>query len=218
MTSTASTGPCAARCSRSARSACTSIRGPWRDGAAGQLQDRRLLPRREGSEPASATSIGGLHRAARDCRRKCTSGNGGFYVLLDQMVYRDGGAGSQRGLTPFVSLLLPLNSSVNTMPFFANGGSGLPRALRLAPARYRPRSARRTARSAASSRTLAARCEERGQRGGDPEVRVRARAHLYRPGPGLAAGAAGPSIHHQSGGTGKIPNALVLGFQLALTL
>ena len=50
------------------------------------------------------------------------NGNGVFYVLLDQMVYRDGEAGSQRGLTPFVSLLFAPSSSVNAMPFFANGG------------------------------------------------------------------------------------------------
>ena len=49
-------------------------------------------------------------------------GNGGFYFLLDQMVYRAGGPESRRGLIPFVSLLFAPDTSINTMPFFVNGG------------------------------------------------------------------------------------------------
>jgi porin len=49
-------------------------------------------------------------------------GNGGFYVLLDQMVYRHGEHGSARGLTPFVALLFSPDQDINPMPFFANGG------------------------------------------------------------------------------------------------
>lgn len=48
-------------------------------------------------------------------------GDPGLYFLFDQMVYRPEGPGSDRGLTPFVSLILqPKNR--NTMPFFVNGG------------------------------------------------------------------------------------------------
>jgi porin len=49
-------------------------------------------------------------------------GNGGFYFLLDQMVYRPGEPESRRGLIPFLSLLFAPNTSINTMPFFVNGG------------------------------------------------------------------------------------------------
>jgi len=49
-------------------------------------------------------------------------GNGGFYFLLDQMVYRPGEPESRRGLIPFVSLLFAPDTSINTMPFFVNGG------------------------------------------------------------------------------------------------
>jgi len=38
------------------------------------------------------------------------------------MVYRQGGPESRRGLIPFVSLLFAPDTSINTMPFFANGG------------------------------------------------------------------------------------------------
>jgi len=51
-----------------------------------------------------------------------SGGNAGFYLLLDQMVYRHGGPESRRGLIPFVSLLFAPDTSINTMPFFVNGG------------------------------------------------------------------------------------------------
>ena len=49
-------------------------------------------------------------------------GNGGFYFLLDQTVYQPGGPESRRGLIPFLSLLFAPDTSINTMPFFLNGG------------------------------------------------------------------------------------------------
>jgi porin len=49
-------------------------------------------------------------------------GNWGFYILLDQMIYREGGAGSKQGLTPFISLLFAPDKDINQMPFFMNGG------------------------------------------------------------------------------------------------
>ena len=125
------------------------------------------------------------------------NGNGGFYVLLDQMVYRDGGADSQRGLTPFVSLLFAPSAKRQHHAVLRQWRSGLPRALLLAPERY-GRLRRGVRRVQPPARALAARCQERGQRGGDPAVRGRARAHLYHPAETVAAGAAGPSIHHQS--------------------
>lgn len=48
-------------------------------------------------------------------------GDPGLYFLFDQMIYRHGGPESDRGLTPFISLIFqPKNR--NLMPFFANGG------------------------------------------------------------------------------------------------
>jgi porin len=42
--------------------------------------------------------------------------------MLDQMVYREGGAGSEEGLTPWVTLTLAPIERVNTLPLFAAGG------------------------------------------------------------------------------------------------
>ncbi len=49
-------------------------------------------------------------------------GNWGFYILLDQMIYREGGSDSEQGLTPFVSLLFAPDKDINPLPFFMNGG------------------------------------------------------------------------------------------------
>ena len=49
-------------------------------------------------------------------------GNYGLYALLDQMAYREGGAGSEQGLTPWVALTFAPIKGVNTLPFFAAGG------------------------------------------------------------------------------------------------
>jgi len=50
------------------------------------------------------------------------SGNYSIYGMLQQMVYRDGGAGSQKGLTVWGETALAPKSSVNTMPYFVGGG------------------------------------------------------------------------------------------------
>ncbi len=49
-------------------------------------------------------------------------GNYGLYVLLEQMAYREGGLGSEQGLTPWVALTFAPIDRVNTLPFFAAGG------------------------------------------------------------------------------------------------
>ena len=48
-------------------------------------------------------------------------GNSGYYFLVDQMVYRHGGAESDRGLTPFVALLIAPKDR-NLLPFFVTTG------------------------------------------------------------------------------------------------
>jgi len=53
------------------------------------------------------------------------NGNFGFYILLDQMIYKEkGGVGlrEDQGLHPFVSLLFAPDSDINTFSFFLNGG------------------------------------------------------------------------------------------------
>lgn len=49
-------------------------------------------------------------------------GNYGFYLLLDQMVHREGGPGSEQGLTPWLAFTYAPLERVNTIPFSAAGG------------------------------------------------------------------------------------------------
>ncbi len=51
------------------------------------------------------------------------NGNYGFYILLDQMIYKESGSNyPHQGLHPFVSLLFAPDSEINTFPFFMNAG------------------------------------------------------------------------------------------------
>ncbi len=50
------------------------------------------------------------------------SGNYGFYLLMDQMIYSEGGAGSDEGLTPFATFTLAPSNDINTFPFFFSTG------------------------------------------------------------------------------------------------
>jgi porin len=143
-------------------------------------------------------------------------GNAGFYVLADQMVFREGGAGSPRGLTPFVSLLVSPNADINTFPFFVNGGL-----VYQGPLRSR-------ARDAAGfgvvygkfSRVLQQ--AQRAQQVQDPSVGVQKYEialewfYLIQATRWLTIQ---PDIQYviKPGGTGQIPNALVLGFQMAVS-
>jgi len=51
------------------------------------------------------------------------SGTYSIYGMFQQMVYRDGGSVSQKGLTVWGETAIAPKSSVNTMPYF--GGAGL---------------------------------------------------------------------------------------------
>jgi porin len=144
-------------------------------------------------------------------------GNGGFYILVDQMVYRDGEPGSGRGLTPFASVVVAPSASVNTMPFFASGGLVY---RGLLPSRPRDTAAVGVA-YGAFSRQLARSQRDARSAGSGAGIQqyevaleltyiIQARRWLQ----------VQPDLQYiiKPGGTGKIPNALVLGFQLALTL
>ena len=50
------------------------------------------------------------------------SGNYSVYGMFQQMVYRDGDAGSQKGLTVWGEIAIAPKSSVNTMPYFVGAG------------------------------------------------------------------------------------------------
>ena len=49
-------------------------------------------------------------------------GNWGLYFLVDQMVYSEGGVGDPQGLTPFFSFLFFPEEDISQMPIFMNGG------------------------------------------------------------------------------------------------
>jgi porin len=79
--------------------------------------------------PGSAT-FGGYYDSSDfdsvDDSDEQRDGNYGFYLLLDQMVYREGGPdsakGSDQGLTPWAAFTLAPVERVNTIPFSASGG------------------------------------------------------------------------------------------------
>ena len=50
------------------------------------------------------------------------SGSYSIYGLFQQMLYRDGDAGSQKGLTVWAETAIAPKSNVNTMPYFVGGG------------------------------------------------------------------------------------------------
>jgi porin len=49
-------------------------------------------------------------------------GNTGYYILLDQMIYREDPFDKKQGVTPFVSFIITPNQDISLMPFFVNGG------------------------------------------------------------------------------------------------
>lgn len=51
------------------------------------------------------------------------TGNYGFFLLGEQMVYRDGGAGSARGLSLFGALIYAPQERINPLPWFASAGA-----------------------------------------------------------------------------------------------
>jgi porin len=144
-------------------------------------------------------------------------GNGGFYVLLDQMVYRPDGPGSARGLTPFASLLFSPDQDINTMPFFANGGlvhQGL------FPSRPRDTAALGVAYGAFSRQLRRAQRDARGRGAGADPQRYELALELTYVIQATRWLQVQPDVQHivNPGGTGKIRDALVIGLQLAINL
>ena len=51
------------------------------------------------------------------------TGNYGFFLLGEQMVYREGGAGSDRGLSIFGAVIYAPQQRINPLPYFASAGA-----------------------------------------------------------------------------------------------
>jgi porin len=144
--------------------------------------------------------------------RPAVWGNGGFYFLLDQMVFRENGTASSQGLTPWVALTVAPLDEVNLIPFSAYGGLVY---RGLIPGRDG---------DAAMVGGIYGRFSERlrdAQAGAGVAAQnfeaVLEWSYLIQVAPWLAVQ---PDIQYviRPGGTGEIPNALVLGFQLAVNI
>jgi len=136
-------------------------------------------------------------------------GNGGYYFLADQMVFREQGT---QGLWPFLTVVVAPNQAINTMPLFLGGGltyqgllPGRDADVALLGLAYGGFS-RDLRRSQAGSPT--------GQQ--DFEM-VLEWAYIIQITPWLNVQ---PDFQFilKPGGTGKIPDALVVGAQIAVSL
>ena len=79
--------------------------------------------------PGSATFGGYVDSSEFDVldgSGRTRGGSYGFYLLVDQMAYREGGPqsdqGGEQGLTPWAALTLAPDQQINTIPFSAAGG------------------------------------------------------------------------------------------------
>lgn len=142
-------------------------------------------------------------------------GKTGFYVAADQMVYREGGEASEQGLTPFVALVGAPDESINQMPFFVTGGLVY---RGLIPRRDDDVTAFGVVYGRFSSDLRRAQQLER-QAGSAVGVQdyelVFEWTHVIQVARWLAVQ---PDVQYivKPGGTGAIPNALVLGVQIAV--
>jgi len=145
-----------------------------------------------------------------------TRGNAGFHILIDQMVYREGGPESKQGLTPFAALLVAPDKNVSTFPLFINSGLVY---RGLIPGRDKDVAASGVVYGKFSDRLRRA---QRVKKLFDPSIGVQRYelalewTYMIQVTPWLQFQ---PDIQYiiKPGGTGKIQNALVLGFQLALS-
>jgi porin len=53
---------------------------------------------------------------------RVSRGNGGFYVMFEQTVYRERTGSSPRSLTPFLSVLISPDQDKSPIPYFVNAG------------------------------------------------------------------------------------------------
>jgi len=130
-------------------------------------------------------------------------GNYGFYLIMDQMIYREGGPGSDQGLTPFATFTLAPSEDINTFPFFFSTGlvyEGL----------FRSRDTDTTSFGFSYGKV------SRNLIGQDFEMLMEL-THIFKITPWLSIQPDVQYIIHP-GGTGDIPNALVVGFGMYVNL
>jgi len=147
---------------------------------------------------------------------RMTRGNAGFYILIDQMVYREGGPENKQGLTPFAALLVAPDKNVSTFPLFINSGLVY---QGLISGRDRDVAGFGVVYGKFSDRLRRA---QRVKQLFDPSIGVQRHelalewTYIIQVTPWLQFQ---PDIQYiiKPGGTGKIRDALVLGFQLALS-
>ena len=129
-------------------------------------------------------------------------GNYGFYLIAEQMVYRES-PGSDEGLTPWAAVTYAPSGDINPFPLFLSGGlvyKGL----------FRSRQSDNTALAVAYGRV------SDDIRGKDFEILFEA-THIINITEWLFFQ---PDIQYiiHPGGSGDIPNALVIGFQLGVDI
>jgi porin len=130
-------------------------------------------------------------------------GNYGFYLIMEQMIYRETGDGSDQGLKPFLTFTLAPSDDINTFPYFFSTGlvyKGL----------FRGRD------NDATSFGLAYGSVSKEIRGQDFEMLMEL-THLFAITPWLSVQ---PDIQYviHPGGSSEIPNAFVIGFALDVNL
>lgn len=151
--------------------------------------------------------IGGYYDSSRftdlsDASGAEIRGNAGFYVHLDQMVYRETGSEALQGLTPFVALTVAPSEHRNVFPFFLIGGLTY---QGLFPGRDTDTTAFGVAYGKFSNHL-------------DPQTYelLLEWTHAFAVTPFLTVQ---PDVQYiiRPGGTNALPNALVVGAQIALT-
>jgi porin len=130
-------------------------------------------------------------------------GSYGFYFVMDQMIYREGGPGSDQGLTPFATFTLAPSEDINTFPFFFSTGfvyEGL----------FRSRDTDTTSFGFSYGKVSKDLIEQ------DFEILMEL-THIFNIMPWLSVQ---PDIQYviHPGGSSEIPNALVLGLGLTINL
>jgi porin len=130
-------------------------------------------------------------------------GNYGFYLLMDQMIYREGVPGSDQGITSFATLTFAPSDDINTFPFFFSTGlvyEGL----------FRSRDTDTTSFGFSYGKV------SKDLIGQDFEILMEL-THLFNITPWLSIQPDVQYIIHP-GGSGDIPNTFVIGFGLYVKL
>jgi porin len=137
-------------------------------------------------------------------------GNAGWYLLLDQTIYRADETEQASRVTPFLSLLFAPNQEINEMPFFFNGGVVWQR-----PQPIRPDDAAIFGIMYGGFSSDLRRAERGSPSGQQDFEMVLEWSYVVQLAPWLQVQ---PDFQYviKPGGTGNIPDAFVLGTQVAV--